>query len=342
MYKKPIFLLLVILCLSVRVLPQNLATDIYVDAASAKTFDERLGADDGAALAILFGANMRGNLELCDCNQPRGGLARRIGYIEAFRKKFKDTPVLSVDAGQFWYNSEVPTSHILLQNDFVSRAYSLWGMDVLNLGRYDLFYANQFLAREGLAERTAKLPMIKNLISANGVFAEQVARPAPYLIKEVQGPRIQNGRKSLKIAFLGLAEPIKPGSDIVDATVKDLFASARQYVPKLRKECDLLIILAHAELATAERLASENPEADIVIAGNAGGLYKPRRIGKTIVLSAAPGNTQQGDLRVYLSADGKMSYKFRATDLDALVPADPAAMAFTEETRAELSKVNHE
>lgn len=30
------------------------------------TLDERLGADDGAALAILFGANMRGTLETCD------------------------------------------------------------------------------------------------------------------------------------------------------------------------------------------------------------------------------------------------------------------------------------
>ena len=30
------------------------------------TFDQRLGADDGAALAILFGANMRGVLETCD------------------------------------------------------------------------------------------------------------------------------------------------------------------------------------------------------------------------------------------------------------------------------------
>ena len=29
-------------------------------------FDQRLGADDGAALAILFGANMRGILETCD------------------------------------------------------------------------------------------------------------------------------------------------------------------------------------------------------------------------------------------------------------------------------------
>ncbi len=342
MFKKTIYPLLSILCLSISVLTQNLATDIYVDTTKAQTFEERLGADDGAALAILFGANMRGNLELCDCNHPRGGLARRIGYIEGFKKRFKDTPIINVDAGHFWYNSEAATPYVLLQNEFVSRAYSLWGIDVINLGRYDLFYAQRLLAREGLAQRTAKLPMLKNLISANGVFADSLTPPAPYLIKEVQGPRIQGGKKSLKIGFLGLAEPTKPGAEVVDATVKDIFATARQQVAKLRKECDLLVIVAQAELATATRLAAENPEADIVIAGDSGGLYKPRRIGKTIVVSAAPGNTQQGDLRIYLSADGKMSYKFRATDLDDVIPADPGALAFTEETRSELTKVKHE
>jgi len=30
------------------------------------TFDERLGDDDGAALAILVSANERGSLEVCD------------------------------------------------------------------------------------------------------------------------------------------------------------------------------------------------------------------------------------------------------------------------------------
>jgi hypothetical protein len=69
------------------------------------TLDERLGADDGFALAILITANMRGNLELCDCHNPRGGLARRIGYLDAFKKKFKDAPVLQVEAGQFWYTA---------------------------------------------------------------------------------------------------------------------------------------------------------------------------------------------------------------------------------------------
>ncbi|MEW6129387.1 MAG: hypothetical protein AB1757_20270 [Acidobacteriota bacterium] len=316
-----------------------LYSDILIDTAKAQSFDERLGTDDGAAMALLFGANMRGNLELCDCNVPRGGLARRIGYIEAFKNKFKETPVLNVDVGQFWYNSETQTPYIVLQNEQVAQAYSFWGLDVINLGRYDLLFANRLLGRDGIKERTAKLSMLKNLVSANGVFADNVAPPAPYLIKEVRGARIKGAKKSLRIGFLGLAEPLRVGSGMMDATVKSMFETARRYLPQLRKSCDVLVILAHAEMAAAMQLANENPQADIVIAGNAEGLFKPRQVGKTIVLSAAPGNMQQGDLRLYLSADGKISYKYRSTDLDSLVPSDPTALAFTQEASAELFKL---
>jgi 2',3'-cyclic-nucleotide 2'-phosphodiesterase (5'-nucleotidase family) len=124
-----------------------------------------------------------------------------------------------------------------------------------------------------------------------------------------------------------------------DNTVKSMFEVARQFVPKLRKQCDILVILAHTEVAGALQLAKENPEADIVIAGNAEAVFKPREVGKTLVLCAAPGNTQEGDLRVYLSPEGRISFKFLSTDLDALVPADPAALAFAEEARNALFKL---
>lgn len=94
---------LAIVCLSICGLTQ---TDEQKANWNKTSLDERLGTDDGAALAILFGANMRGNLELCDCNYPRGGLSRRVGYVEAFKKKFKDTPVIQVEGGFFFYGSE--------------------------------------------------------------------------------------------------------------------------------------------------------------------------------------------------------------------------------------------
>jgi 2',3'-cyclic-nucleotide 2'-phosphodiesterase (5'-nucleotidase family) len=306
-------------------------------SAKVASFEEKLGPDDGAALAILFGANMRGNLELCDCTFPRGGLARRVGYIEGFKRKFKETPVIHVEAGFFLYDATGYRPEIVLQNEQVTRAYSRWPVDVINLGRRDLIFAQRLLAREGYEQRAASLPMMNNLISANGVFASGVAVPPPYIIKEVTGPRIKGRQNKIRVGFIGLAEPIRPAEGR-DGMVKDIFETARSVVPLARKECDLLVIVAHCELKSAVRLAEENPQADIVIAGDADGLYKPRQVGNTLVVFAAPGNIQQGDLRVYQSKDGRMSFKFMSMDLDATVPADPKAAAFTEAMRLERER----
>jgi len=289
--------------------------------------DERLGTDDGFAAAILISANLRGNLLTCDCNYPRGGLARRVGYLETFKKKFKDVALVQVEAGNFWYN---PSNDrlIWLQNEQVTRAYSRWPMDVINLSRFDLIQTQWLLQHDGLAERTKTFPMIQNLISANGVFDKGVVAPPPYLVKEITGPRINGKKQKLRIGFVGLAEPIHPGGGIMDATVSNLFESARRVVPQARKACDVLVIVAHASLAVATRLAQENPEADVIISGDGEGLFKPRQIGNAFVIAAAPGNTQQGDLRLYLDKEGHVSFKYLSIDLDAGVPADPDADAF--------------
>ena len=330
MIRKTICILILFALAAVSALSQSTSPE----NAPPASFEERLGADDGAAMAILFGANMRGLLELCDCNHPRGGLGRRIGYVEGFKKKFKQTPVLHVEAGFFLADSATFTPAVMLQNEQVVRALSRWNVDVVNLGRFDLIYAQKLLAREGHGARAAELPVIKNLISANGVFGAEVAAPAPYIIKEVSGPRIKNKSKKLRVGFLGLAEPIKPAEGR-DATVTDMFESARRLVPELRKKCDLLVIVAHSNHKAALRLAEENPEADVVIAGNAEAMYKPRQVGNTTVVCAAPGNTQQGDLRVYIDADGRKSYKFMSMNLDSTVPTDPAAGAYVEKARLE-------
>lgn len=299
-----------------------------------ETFDQRLGPDDGAALAILFIANMRGNLGLCDCNHPRGGLARRVGYVEGFRKKFPDTPILQVEAGSFWYTPS-DDRVVTLQNQQVAEAFSRWPLDVVNLGRYDAIYARKLFALEGFAERTARLGMINNIISANAVFGTDVAPPPPYVIKEVSGPRIK-GKRQMKIGFVGLAAPLRPQEGMRDATVRNMFETARQIVPRARKECDILVVVAHCELDAAMRLASENHEADIVIAGDAAGLFKPRLVDRTLVVSAAPGNVQQGDIRVYIEKNGKFRFKTLSTDLDDVVPSNPAAVEFTNNARRAL------
>lgn len=327
--------MLAIACLSISGATQ---TETPKPGENTLSLDERLGTDDGAALAILFGAGMHGNLDLCDCYYPRGGLARRVGYVEAFKKKFKETPVVQVEGGSFSFGSGgYPAAD--LRNEQAARAFSRFPPDVINIGRDDLPYAHKLLARDGLSDRIQRLPMIKNFISANGVFGPEAAPPAPYLIKEVAGPRIYGGKKRIKIGFVGVAAPTNPGGGIIDATVTNIFETTTRVVLKARKECDVLVIVAYCDLASALRLASENLEADVVIAADSGGIYNPRRVGNTLVVSAAPGNVQESDLRLYFDKDGQISYKFRATDLDVLVPVDPAAAAFAEAARAERNSM---
>lgn len=335
--KRIICAVLAIACLSVGGVTQTEAPGPK-PGENTLSLDERLGTDDGAALAILFGAGMRGNLDVCDCNYPRGGLARRVGYAEAFKKKFKDTPIIQVEGGLFFYGSvSYPAADV--RNDQTARAFSRFPLDVINLGRTDLSYAKQLLSRDGLSERTQRLPLIKNLISANGVFGPGAVPPPPYLIKEIEGPRIYGGKKKLKVGFVGVAAPSSPGGGIIDATVTNIFEATTRAVLKARNECDVLVIVAHCDMASAVKIASENLEADVVIAADSGGIYNPKRVGNTLVVSAAPGNIQQSDLRLYLDKEGQVSYKFRAIDLDVLVPVDPAAQAFAEAARAERNSL---
>jgi len=304
------------------------------------TLDERLGTDDGFALAILITSNMRGNLETCDCNLPRGGLARRIGYLNAFKEKFKDVPVLQVEAGQFWYTSSNDRL-VSLQNEQVTRAYTRWPVDVVNLSRNDLAQAERLLAKDGLSERMAQFPMLKNLISANSNYDDNIAPPAPFLIKEVRSPQLTGKRDKLRIGFVGLTEPYRTSDGIADATVKNMYEAARRVVPIARKQCDVLVIVAHAELAGAMKLASENPEADVVIAGNAEGLFNTRQVGKTLVVPTTPGNIQSSDLRVYVDKEGHVSFKYIATDLDSVVPSDAEAKAYVQAARLERERARY-
>lgn len=63
MLRRVLCTLLAIGCLCVSAVTQ---TEQQRAGQNTLSLDERLGSEDGAALAILFGANMRGNLETCD------------------------------------------------------------------------------------------------------------------------------------------------------------------------------------------------------------------------------------------------------------------------------------
>lgn len=242
-----------------------------------------------------------------------------------------------MDGGFLFYGS-AGYEAVDLQNEQVAIAYSRWPVDVINLGFDDSPYARTLLAREGLEERARTLPMIRNMISANLTLGPDAATVPGYTIKAVSGPRIYGGKRKIKIGFVGLAAAPRSAVEANDRAIAKLVQAGTPSVIKARRECDVLVIVAHCELEPALKIAAQNLDADVVIAADAGGVFKPRQVGNTLVVSAAPGNTQEGDLRLYIDKEGRVTYKFRATDLDSFVPSDAAAAAFVERARAERAR----
>src|SRR5215475_10497860 len=163
--------------------------------APSGTLADRLDKDDGYAIALFYSMGVHGNLEVCGCPiHPLGGVARRAGYIDAFRKRSPDAAILQVDAGYIFSDDQNLEGADLradakLMNDWIVRANEVMGLDVVNLGVHDLLYAGSLLKAD------AKLkPEKSSLISANvkAVNAGDADRagPAPYVIKIVTGKRL--------------------------------------------------------------------------------------------------------------------------------------------------------
>ncbi len=83
---------------------------------------------DSPDVVLLISGGTHGMLEICNCAGPMpGGMSRRAGLIDAYRRTFPNTLVL--DAGDvFWVDPKN------VRNDFILDAYALAGYDAVVLG----------------------------------------------------------------------------------------------------------------------------------------------------------------------------------------------------------------
>src|SRR5437667_11668468 len=94
----------------------------------AGTLKDRLGEDDLYGLVLFYSADIGGNLEVCGCPiRPLGGVARRLGYINALRQRSPEAATLMVDVGHVFSDdlNEAETAlrpDAQLMNDWIVRA----------------------------------------------------------------------------------------------------------------------------------------------------------------------------------------------------------------------------
>jgi 2',3'-cyclic-nucleotide 2'-phosphodiesterase (5'-nucleotidase family) len=309
--------------------------------APTGTLKDRLDVDDGYSIALFYSMGIHGNLEVCGCPiYPLGGVARRTGYINAFRERSPDAAILQVDAG-YIFNDDKNTAgtdlkaDARLMNDWVVRANEQMGLDVVNLGFRDLRYASALFQPDATLK-----PEKSSLISAN-IKAADSGRPspAPYVIKIVTGKRLL---QPVRIAFIGLSDlaPEEYQNDVASSgfVITDPLAAAKAALAEVHDKADVTVIVGYLKIQTVNKLAMQNADLDLIINADERGLvFDPKQLNNAMIVYAAKETKHLGELRFYVDQEGVVDrFTARYVDLDLVIPDDPALLATTQTARKEI------
>ncbi len=184
----------------------------------------------------------------------KGGVERRINYIEQMRKEHEH--LLLFDAGDFLQGTPYFN---LFKGKAEVEAMNLMGYDAVTLGNHEFDYGLEVLEE---VAKTARFP----IVSSNYDFSETplAGKIKPYLILKKGG---------VKIGVIGIN--IKPEGLISSANYHgmrylDPVTTANMLAYRLRTQhgCDLVVALSHLGYHPDTRLAEASRYIDIIIGGH--------------------------------------------------------------------------
>ena len=204
--------------------------------------------DDGPPV-LLFSANNQGVLAACGCpSNPSGGLAKRQGLVEQYRRTRRH--ILLVDGGDLF-----PDYEHAVKVEYVARAVGRAGYDAIGLGDQEFALG---LDRLRELASTYRLPFVgANVRDSSG----RLAFP-PHVVREVGGRRI-----GIFAVIADRAYGWPPREWRKGLQVEPPIEAARREVKALA-DCDLRVAISHQPLSDTRQLAAEVPGLDVVISGH--------------------------------------------------------------------------
>ncbi|MFN0119683.1 MAG: multiheme c-type cytochrome [Blastocatellia bacterium] len=305
---------------------------------STATLSDRLGKDDGYGAMLFLSADIGGNLEVCGCPiHPLGSVPRRMGYINAQRRRSDGAGVIMVDAGH-GFSDELNQDKTALRedaalmNDWILRANESVALDVVNLSHRDLGY----MGAKGLPGAGPT-----SYLSAN-IKGMKAGNPAPWVIKTITGKRLP---RPVTIAFIGVSQTApdeqKPALDAAGLSIGDPVEAVRQALAEVRDKADLIAVAGYFRFPFANRLAMQVPGLDLILGADGSGLVPdPKQVGDALVMFAANQTKHLAELRMYTDAQGVVQrFTTRYVELDEAIPDDPAMAEMTRQARREIDVV---
>ena len=211
--------------------------------------------------------------------------------IKQVRDASKD-PVLLLDAG-----------NALIGQDLSMKSKGMVIVDAMNAMGYDAMAIGGLDLQEGLDAFLDAMKEARFAAVACNVVSIASGKPLlqPYTIIQRNGGRF---------GILGVS-----GSDLLTAAdassrlkVLDAVETVRQYLPEVRKQSDVVIVLSQLGLEGSKALAEAVTGLDIIVSGGTTELLEsPVQVGDTLVVQAGYNGEWLGRLDVGLASAGKLT-----------------------------------
>lgn len=256
--------------------------------------------------------------------QNIGGVARRATLINRLREELHGQ-VMLIDAGD--YMDGTPFS-LEFKGEADVAVMNALGYDFATLGNHE--FSNTLSQIQSLLKKARFTTVLANARLRN--TGEPLC--PPYVIVE---------RAGLKMALFGLVitdtqnyRGAREGVEILDP-----FQVARELVPQLRQQADVVILISHLGIGDDERLVREVPGIDVIVGGHSHTrLAQPRfiewqnkgalNLGGTVIVQAHQWGGELGRLDLYfwrnpLEGDRweMVGYKGTLLPITADIPEDP-------------------
>lgn len=201
-----------------------------------------------------------GSLEL------QGGAANLAGAVKRLRAACPSLLLAAGDMiqGDNWAN--------LFQGASVIELMNAMGFDAMVVGNHEFDFGQEVL-KERI--RQAAFPVL-------GANVQGVPGLKPYVVKKAGGVRV---------AILGVVTPDTPQAthprNVAGLTFTDPVAAVREYLPRLRQEADLVVVLSHLGYAEDRKLAQAVPGIDVIVGGHSHTrLERPEQVNGTWIVQA--------------------------------------------------------
>jgi len=251
-----------------------------------------------------------------------GGIARRATLARRIESEMRGN-VLLVDAGDVLDGTPFSLEY-MGEADFA--AMSAAGYDIMTPGNHEFKASLRQFQRN---VRIASFPIVcANLLDRE---TGELVLP-PYKIYDFQGAKIAVFGLTVESAEYPAA---KEGLDFLDP-----YEVAKELVPKLKAEADIVIALSHLGYGQDQKLAKEVPGIDVIVGGHSHARLatpkfirhveqpQPFWVGGTVIVQAYEKGAELGRLDLRLRRnDGPftlMSYKGELLPITGKLPGDPA------------------